>query len=262
MLTYVPNISWLFKELPFGERPRAVAQAGFQALEFGFLGTADLPALLTARDEFGLEIALFNQDIPDFGERVRGYLADPALRDHFKRKLDEALEAAQQLGAHKVMLLAGAVNQEMTAEAQRDCIIENLRYAGPLASDAGVMVTTEPLNPYDFPGCFLTSAREGLDIIKAVNHPAVKFQFDTYHVQRTEGNLMATLVDNMAWIGHIQFGDNPGRAAPGTGEINFPNLIDAIERAGYHGFIGLEYQTDLPGSEALAWVPDERRGKQ
>ena len=50
-----------------------------------------------------------------------------------------------------------------------------------------------------------------------------------------------------------------GRLAPGTGEVNFSNLLRAIERIGYTGYIGLEYMSDLPGDKALSWVPDALR---
>ncbi len=256
MLSYAPNINWLFRELPFSERPGAVAKARFDALELGFLSPEKVSPLLNAQDAFGLQIVLFNQDVPGFNESNRGYMADPALRDTFKHKLDEALNFAQQLNVHKVMLCAGAVVPGMPQQIQRDCIIENLSYAGPLADDAGVLLTTEMLNPIDFPGYFINSTVEAFKIIKAVDHPAVRFQFDTYHIQVSEGNLITKLEQNKEWIGHIQFGDVPGRLAPGTGEINFSNLHQVLERFGYTSYIGLEFKSDLPGDEALNWVPD------
>lgn len=259
LLTYAPNISWLFKELPFAERPGAVGRAGFEALELGFLSPEKLPVLLTARDVFGLQIVLFNQDVPGFDECNRGYMADPALREMFKRRLDEALFFARQLNARKVMLCAGAVVPGMPRKVQYECIVENLRYAGPLAAETGVILTIEVLNSHDMPEFFLNSTTEAIEIIKDVDHPAVKFQFDSYHIQVGEGNLISKLENYKEWIGHIQFGDVPGRLAPGSGEINFANLHRAIEGIGYSGYIGLEYKSDLPGDEALAWVPDALR---
>lgn len=253
MLTYAPNVSWLFPELPFNERPRAVARAGFKALEFGFPSHADIPALEAARQEFGLQVVLFNQDVPVWDAANRGYLADPARQDEFRRKLDEALSIVERLGVLKVMLPAGVIVPGMAREAQRECMIENLRYAASLAEQAGVIFTIEMLNPLDNPGYFLTSSREGLEIVREVNHPSIRFQFDTYHIQLMEGNLTRTLVDNIALIGHIQFADVPGRHEPGTGEINFTNLAKAAGEAGYTGYIGLEYIPLAQGAAALDW---------
>jgi hydroxypyruvate isomerase len=141
----------------------------------------------------------------------------------------------------------------MTREAQRECMLENLQYAAPLAEQAEMLFTIEMLNPIDNPGYFLTSTSEGLEIVIEINHPHIKFQLDTYHVQRMEGNLTETLVKNMAHIGHIQFADVPGRHEPGTGELNFANIEAAARGAGYQGYIGLEYIPEADGMEALAW---------
>lgn len=255
MFTYAPNASWLFPELPFAGRVQAIAAAGFGALEFGFPSHADIPALEAARQDLGMQIVLFNQDVPVWDAANRGYLVDPARQDEFKRTFDAALEIAQRLDALKVMLPAGVVLPGLSRKAQRECMIGNLLAAAPLAEQAGVLLAIEMLNPIDNPGYFLTSSVEALEIVREVNHPAVRFQFDTYHVQRMEGNLTHTLVENIDWIGHIQFADVPGRHEPGTGEINFVNLARSIEDAGYTGFVGLEYIPLAQGAAALDWCP-------
>jgi hydroxypyruvate isomerase len=254
MVRYAPNISWLFPELPFGERPRAVAEAGFQALEFGFPSHADLPALRHARAELGLDIVLFNLDVPVWDAANRGYLVDPERRDEFRRRLDEALEMARDLHASKIMLPAGVELEARSPASQWACMVENLRYAGPLAAEAGVLLTIEALNPFDNPGYFLTSSRGGFEVVRQVAHPNVKFQFDTYHMQLQEGNLIQTIQKNIEAIGHIQFADVPGRHEPGTGEINFDNVANAIAATTYDGDIGLEYVPQAAGMAALAWA--------
>jgi len=255
MLTFAPNISWLFPELPFARRAQAAADAGFTAIEFGFPSHADLKALETARKNLGLTIVLFNQDVPVWNRQNRGYLVDPARRDEFQRRLDEALEIARRLEVLKIMLPAGVEVPELSRLEMRDCMVENLHYAAPLASQAGVLLTIEVLNPIDNPGYFLTSSQEAIEIVRLVNHPNVRFQFDTYHLQLMEGNLAQTLRDHMPWIGHIQFADYPGRHEPGTGEVDFKLLANVIEDAGYQSFIGLEYIPLAAGAAALAWAP-------
>lgn len=254
MLTYAPNISWLFPELPFKQRPGEVARLGFSAIEFGFPSHADLDALRVAREELGLKIVLFNQDVPVWDRVNRGYLVDPSRKAEFKHKLDEALHIAERLEAQKIMLPAGVELPGMTREQQRDCMLDNLIYAAPLAAEVGALLTIEMLNPLDNPGYFLTSSEEAIEIIKRVDHPQVRFQFDTYHLQMMEGKLAQTLNQNIAWIGHIQFADYPGRHEPGTGKIDFVHLSAAIEESGYKGYIGLEYIPLAASSGALQWA--------
>ena len=250
---YAPNISWLLPELPFLERARNVAQAGFHALEFGFPTDADTAGLKALQDELGFQVTLFNQDVPVWDEANRGYLADPSRVDEYKAKLDEALEIVQLLEVQKVMLPAGVELEHLAHEQQRDCVIDNLRYAATLADHAHVLFTIEMLNPIDNPGYFLTSSVKGIEIVAEVDHPQIKFQLDTYHVQLMEGNLIETLTANMKHIGHVQFADAPGRHEPGTGELDFESIEAAVRDAGYQGYIGLEYIPKAEGMDALAW---------
>ncbi len=258
-LAYAPNISWLLPELPFAQRARAVAQAGFGALEFGFPSQADLDGLAEAQAEWDLEIVLFNQDVPVWEPANRGYLVDPARGDEFRRRLEEALAIAARLAVHKIMLPAGVVLPGYDRRAQRECMVERLRWAAGLGAAAGVHLTIEVLNPDDNPGYFLTSPAEAIDIVRQVNHPHVRFQLDTYHMQRLQGDAERTLLAHGEAIGHIQFADEPGRHEPGSGTIDFGAVLQAASAAGYRGYIGLEYLPQRPGLDSLAWVPEDMR---
>ena len=262
VLDYAPNVSWLFPELPFKERPGAIARLGFTAIEFGFPSHADLDALKSARDNFGLQIVLFNQDVPVWDQNNRGYLVDPHRRDEFRRKLDESLDIAGRLEALKIMLPAGVEVPGLNRLAMQDCIVENLRYAAPLAGDAGVSLNIEVLNPTDNPGYFLTSSQQAIQIVQQVDHPQVRFQFDTYHLGMMEGDLDQTITAFSPWIGHIQFADFPGRHEPGTGSLNFDHLISVIQKSTYKGYIGLEYIPQASGKSALDWIPQSLRASR
>ncbi len=254
MLDFAPNISWLFPELPFKERSAEVAKLGFTGIEFGFPSHADLDSLRFTREELGLDIVLFNQDVPVWDSVNRGYLVDPTRRDEFRHTFDEALRIAGWLAVNKIMLPAGVELVDKPRQEQRDCMIENLEYAAPLAADAGVLLTIEALNPMDNPGYFLTTSQEGIEIVKVVNHPNIRFQFDTYHIQMIEGDLPQKIAENSEWIGHIQFADFPGRHEPGTGELDFTHLCSVIKNAGFKGYIGLEYVPLASGENALLWA--------
>lgn len=253
MTTFAPNISWLFPELPFRQRADTVAELGFRALEFGFPSHADIDALADAQARHGFEVTLFNQDVPIWDEANRGYLADPNRKDEFRRTLDEALDIVERLNVRKVMLAAGIELPDVSRAAQRACILENARYAGPLGEQAGVLFTLEVLNPIDNPGYFLTDSAEAIEIVREIDHPNIRFQFDTYHLGLMEGHLLETLESCSDILGHIQFADVPGRHEPGTGAIDFVAIAIAAEKVGYIGPIGLEYIPQAQGNAALAW---------
>jgi hydroxypyruvate isomerase len=79
-------------------------------------------------------------------------------------------------------------------------------------------------------------------------------------MQRMEGNILSTLEKHIESIGHIQIADSPLRRYPGTGEINYRRVFEAIEASGYKHSVGLEYIADGSTEESLRWLPREQRG--
>src|SRR3546814_17065787 len=57
-------------------------------------------------------------------------------------------------------------------------------------------------------------------VAQAVASPAVRIVFDIFHVQARGGDVMDTMTRCWDLIAAIQIADNPGRAEPGTGELN------------------------------------------
>lgn len=260
MTVLAPNVSWLLKDKPVAERLRLVAQAGFEAIEIGFYGQFDLQELMIAKKECGLSIVLINMDVPGWGPGRRGYMADPSDRDAFRSALDEALHIAGMLEAQKLMVPVGASIPAIPPGDQEASVIENLSLAASMAEQAGILLTIEPLSPAFASDYFLTSSAQALEILRTVGHPHVKLQFDTYHLQMTEGNLINTLRANIQMVGHIQFADVPGRTEPGHGELNFANIAKAAEDGGYRSYIGLEYIPLSEGAATFDWIPASWRG--
>ena len=60
-------------------------------------------------------------------------------------------------------------------------------------------------------------------------------------MRHRQGNVIELLRRGGALcIGEIQVADVPGRCEPGTGEINYPAIAQALAAIGYRGTIGLE----------------------
>ena len=103
-------------------------------------------------------------------------------------------------------------------------LIENLIYASDQTKDKGINVLVEALNLIDAPNYFVTNTNHCKQIVDSTAKDNVKIQFDIYHMQIMEGDLIRTFQNNKSQIGHIQIADNPGRNEPGTGEINYKNI--------------------------------------
>jgi hydroxypyruvate isomerase len=111
----------------------------------------------------------------------------------------------------------------------------------------------EPLNIHvDHPGYFLNHSGVGFNLVREVNSPSIRLLYDIYHMQVMEGNLIDTLTRNLDLIGHIHVADVPGRHQPGSGEINYANVMKCLRQAGYSGYVGMEFEPTIASSAAAA----------
>ena len=118
----------------------------------------------------------------------------------------------------------------------------------------GIMQVVEPLNPNDAPGYFLPTPSMGFRLVEEIDHPNLFLEYDVYHAQRTEGDLVNTIKKKLDRIGHIQIADSPNRNEPGTGEINYPFVFAAIDQTAYAGWVSLEYRPSGTTEDSLSWL--------
>jgi hydroxypyruvate isomerase len=258
-LRFAANLSMLYIDVPFLDRFQRAAQAGFTTVEFLFPYDIGVEAVKSRLDDLGLKVALFNFHAGDTKEGEWGTLSNPERREYFKWSSTTAIEAAQVLNCPRLHAMFGQRVPGYDLAAQIDCACENLVWAAPQAADAGVELLLEALNPIDFPRYALNCTTMALEIIGRINLSNVRLQYDIYHAQMTEGNLINTITSNFSYISHIQIADVPGRHQPGTGEINFPAIFATLDRLGYTGYIGLEY-TPLGDTDAsFSWLSRAER---
>jgi hydroxypyruvate isomerase len=251
---FAANLTMLFTEYPLLERFDHAANAGFEAVEFLFPYAEDVAAIRAALDRNGLTQVLFNLPAGDFAAGERGFANDPDRTAEFRTGVDRALEIAARLDCRQINCLIGLTLPDIPIETQWETVIANLRYAAEAGAQAGVRQLIEPLNDIDTPGFPLTTTRQALELLDRVGHDNLFVQYDVYHAQRMEGNLTATIGAHLDRIGHIQIADSPDRNQPGTGEINYPFVLQAIDEAGYTGHVSLEYRPRGTTEQSLGWL--------
>jgi hydroxypyruvate isomerase len=252
------SIDIIFTERPWLERIAAVAQAGFSTFEFWGWRDKDLDATVEAQKRLGLKVGAFNID-------SQAEILNADSHPMYIHDLRTAIGVAKKLGCPRIMSHVqqvpwGAGQQWYgymctphglaLREQQRDNVVKAMKMAAAIAEGEGLTLLMEPLNTMvDHAGYFLASSDEGFQFVRRVQSPAVRLLFDIYHQQITEGNLINNLTQNVDLLGYVHLGDVPGRHEPGTGEINFANVLRAIQGAGYKGVVGLEY---IPSGDPFA----------
>ena len=260
-MRFCPNLSMLFKEVDFVDRFDRAASAGFAGVEFWWPSGEDLDGVQAAIKDSGLEVALFNFDAGDMPSGDRGLVSDPARREEFRENVPVALELARSVGCQRLNALVGLELDGMDRDEQLDLARDNVGWAADQAREHGIEVMIEAVNTFENGPYLLATTGAAADFVERVGRENVKLQYDAYHMQRMEGNVVATLRDRIGTIGHIQVADSPDRGEPGTGELNYRYIFGALAELPYEGWIGLEYKpTGETTEESFRWLPQEDRG--
>ena len=253
-MRFSANLSFLFKDVPFSERFRRAADAGFGGVEFMWPGVDGLDAVAEAVGETGLEVALFNFDAGDMAAGDRGLAGDPDRRAQFRENVPVALELAARIGCPRLNALVGVHRPGLEVEAQLEEARANVAWAAEQARAQGASIMIEAVNSYENGPYLLDTTAKAIAFLDAVGANNVALQYDVYHMQRMEGNLSETITRLLPRIGHVQIADPPSRGEPGTGEVNFGFVLGTPRPHRVRGLGGMRVQpvdADDRGEPAL-----------
>lgn len=220
---------------------------GFRAFEdnnYGKRPVAEQKAMGELLGALGMEMGVF---VLNKGGNAANTLAagDPAHVDIFLEGCREAIELSKRSGGRFTTVVPGNYQRTLPLGIQTSHVIEALKRGAEILEPEGIIMVLEPLS--DTPDLFLRTSSQAYQICRAVQSPSCKILYDSYHLQRNEGNLIAQI--DLCWdeIAYFQVGDNPGRNEPTTGEIHYKNLFRHIYRKGYRGIVGMEHGLSLSG---------------
>ena len=253
MPKFAANLTMLFNELDFLDRFDAARKAGFKAVEYLFPYAYDRKLLAEKLASAGLAQVLHNLPAGDWAKGERGIACLPDRVGEFRDGVGKAIEYAKALGCSQLNCLAGVPRPDADPQRVYSTFVDNLRFAARALGAEGIRLLIEPINTRDIPGFYLCHTQQALDFISKAGGENLYLQYDIYHMQVMEGDLVPTIERNLARIAHIQIADNPGRNEPGTGEINYAFIFDRLDAMGYRGWIGCEYKPRAGTVPGLGW---------
>jgi hydroxypyruvate isomerase len=237
----------VFTKLPFGQRLEKVASAGYSNVElvgeFRHWSQQDYQNVAKTRQRLGIRF--------DATSGVERSLTNPAEREAFLGEVKNILPVMEKLECPALIVLTGDKVPGMSHEAQHASCVEGLKRAAGLVEGRGVKILLENIDPEENPKYFLTSVAEGFEVIREVNHPQVRFLYDFFHEQISEGNLIEKMEKNLALVDLFHIADVPGRHEPGTGEINYPNIYKKLVELGYDRYVAMEFLPRGDGVQSL-----------
>ena len=254
MPKFCANVSTMYSEYPVLERFEQARNSGFDAVEFLFPYAYELDELALRLDDAELKLVLINAALGNPEQGQRGIGAIPGLESEFQSNIDQAFRYASRLGAEAIHVMAGIVSQDQDRERYEETFVTNLAKVADDAQELGIDLLLEPLNLEDSPGYLLTNSDHAMRLIREVDKPNVKLQYDFYHMQIMEGDLGRRVTELLSHIGHIQFSSRPGRHEPQYGEVNVDYLFNLLDDLNYQGYVGCEYSAKGTTQEGLCWA--------
>ena len=232
------------------ERTAAAGADGIELLNFDGFAPETLADMA---NDHGLEIAVAGAIGETTGiDNVSPAVVDPASTEQAIEDLHRSIDRAASANARNVLVTVGQYQDELQPHEQHRALVEVLRGGASAAEKAGVTVVPEVLNTrVDHPGYYLNSSYEAYEIVHAVDSPNIGVLYDIYHQQIMEGNIIDNLTANIEYVDHIHFADVPGRHEPGSGELHFENIFEALDAVGYEGFAGAELSPTGDPDETL-----------
>lgn len=263
MPTYTVNASILLTDTPLLQRAERVAAAGFGAVEFWWPfatavpADAEVEAFVRSIEDAGVQLSGLNFFAGDMPAGERGLVSLPARRQEFVDNIAVVVEIGRRLGCRAFNALYGLRGDGSPAE-QDAMALENLALAAKGVAAIGGTVLLEPVSGApDYP---LKTAADTLAVIAEVGADNIALLADVYHLAVNGDDVAAVIAAHAAEFGHIQIADDPGRGAPGSGELPIDTWLEAAAAGGYTGHVGLEYKD--AGPDPFAWLaPNARGGK-
>jgi hydroxypyruvate isomerase len=241
-------------KLPFEEKLRRVAEAGYTGAEVGNEYEKWTPAewktAMAAKEKYGITI--------DSAVPGRNALSDHSKRDALTADIKKAIPGAKQLGCNQFIYTAYTRVPEQTPEQRRDAIVDTLKYAADLVAKDDIEIVLEPIDWLEYKQEAVPSVADAFEITRLVGSPKVKVLYDFYHEQKQAGNLIEKLTKNIDQVGLVHIADVPGRHEPGTGEVFYTNIYKELARLKYDRYICMEF-TPSAGKE---WVPTLSKARE
>jgi hydroxypyruvate isomerase len=167
---------------------------------------------------------------------------DPTKHDMLIEELERTLPLAAAAGVPNVIAMFGNRAGRSDAEGAENCI-KGLSRIKASAERIGVTVCVELLNSkVDHQDYMGDHTAFGVKVMEGVASPRVKLLYDIYHMQIMEGDIIRTIRDHFAHLGHFHTGGVPGRhELDDSQELNWRTVCKAIADLGFTGYVAHEF---------------------
>ncbi len=252
-MKYSANLGLLWTDLKIDQAMHQAKKYNFDAVELWWPYDTDPNLIKQTSEETSLPILCLNAPKGNEEKGEFGLNALPNKKKEAREAIEYAVNYADKIGCKNVHLLAGKTDLSSSSLVT---LLENLKFARDLCEPKGIGLLVEPKNRIDLPNYFISTIEQACEIIDLVDSKNIKLIFDFYHIQINQGDLMRKIENYFSFIGHFQIASLPKRNEPIDGELNYKWIIQEIDKLGYTGYAGAEYNPITTTDEGMSWIKE------
>ncbi len=233
------------------EKLYEMAALGFDGAELAIRNPSaiDTTALKRAVELSGLSVPALGTGQAYLEEGLSLSNPDGKIRKAAVKRIQEHIDLAAQLKSLVIIgLIRGNPADNLPGDKATGLFKESLVECLGYAAEKGATLALEPISRSEC--SFINSLQEGTDFIKEMGHPALKLLADTYHMNAGDENIRESLTRAAPRLAHVHFADS-NRCYPGSGDINFREIVATLREIGYNGYISAEVKPEPSEAEAM-----------
>lgn len=219
---------------------RRAAALGFDAIEYHTRETTafDYEKIIATMEETGCRISMIvtGRLFTEGGYSLTS--EDPANEETAVAGMLRYVDMAARLGAG---LVVGWAKGNIKAAADRETyfarLTKNLKIVDKAAAEKKVPVVIEVINHYEVD--VFTTAAELAEYLAENSFSSLYAHLDTFHMQLEEESYTKAIESVAGRLGYFHIADST-RWYPGSGYMDFKEILRTLESTGYDGYLALE----------------------
>ncbi len=226
---------WCYNSIPLDDFAVAIKKIGIQAIDL--IDLEQFPIL--KKHDINCSMVSISSNTWGITKGWNKTEHHESLIKHYKYLIDETAKA----GYKNIICFSGNRDEDINDEEGLDNCAEGLSKIIFYAEQKKVTLVMELLNSkIDHKNYMCDSTDWGVELCRMLDSDNFKLLYDIYHMQIMEGDIIRTIKENKAFIGHYHTGGVPGRAEINeTQELNYPAIMKAILETGFKGYVGQEF---------------------
>lgn len=250
----------------FEESIKKAAALGYHGVELALKEAADVDPVDLKKwlDDSGLEVSCISTGQVFAVSNLYFTHPDPAKREEVIAVFSGLIQLAKDFGkVVNVGRARGFIAENQTKDEAEALFIETMRRICDEAAEQGVIVIIEPVNRYEIN--FVNNLDECAALIAKVDRPSLGMMPDVFHMNIEDAQIGESLVRHADLVKYIHFADS-NRLAPGQGHLDFNDVFQGLEKAGFDGWASIEIfpkpDPDTAAKQAAEFILPRLKGRK